>query len=239
MSIVIAVTCDRREKGPKPHSHRTRPARSEVYIKEHLIAALRLQGAQVVLLPPGDSQIISWVLERVDGVVISGGAFDIDPRHYGEERIARIDHIDEARTGVELELARRCMLENKPVLGICGGMQAMAVAAGGSLIQDILTQVPGALDHEQDTDPAEPWHDVQITSNSVHLFGASRFGVNSTHHQAVSDPGDLECIGWAPDGVVEVIAGLKQDFCVGVQWHPELVSGTIFESFCRIVEEIK
>ena len=68
--------------------------------------ALRQQGAQVVLLPPGDSQIISWVLERVDGVVISGGAFDIDPSHYGEQRIARIDHIDEARTGLELELAR-------------------------------------------------------------------------------------------------------------------------------------
>ena len=89
------------------------------------------------------------VKNKIDAVIISGGAFDIDPQFYGQTQQARIDRLEPTRTELELALSRVCIEKNIPVLGICGGMQAMAVAMGGTLIQDISTQIPHALEHEQ------------------------------------------------------------------------------------------
>ena len=101
-----------------------------------------------------------------------------------------------------------------PVLGICGGMQALAVAAGGTLIQDIGSQVPNALEHEQPTDPIEPWHAVRLENGLLsQLHGRTEIQVNSTHHQAVDDPGSLRITGRAPDGIVEVIESANHPFC--------------------------
>ncbi len=231
------MTCDRREEGPKPSSPRIRPGRPEVYVGERVLEHLTGAGAHVVLLPPGASNVdklFEWVQRSCHGLVITGGAMDIHPSHYGHAVEARIDRIDEGRTGMELGLARRAIENELPVLGICGGMQALAVASGGTLIQDIGTQLNGAMEHEQPTDPAEPWHTVHLEPGMLsRLEGTHEIHVNSTHHQAVDHPGALRITGRAPDGVVEVIELANHPFCLGVQWHPELLGSPAFEGLIQ------
>ncbi len=202
-----------------------RPGRAQVYLNESVVERVRAAGGIPVLLPPGDPDAAEALLDRVSALVITGGAFDIHPRHYGQAAVARVDRIEEGRTALELALARAAVERGLPLLGICGGMQALAVALGGTLVQDIGTQVPGALEHEQPTDPAAPWHPVHAEAAWAALFGEV---VNSTHHQAVADPGPLAVVGRAPDGVVEAVALPGHPFCVGVQWHPELLDGRLF-----------
>jgi putative glutamine amidotransferase len=233
---VLAVTADRRALGPAPDSHRVRPARPETHVSQSVLDAVTAAGGLSVVLPPLEGEdrvngLVDWTLAHCDGVVITGGAFDIHPGHYGQEVCGRLDRVDEGRTGLELCLARRCMAEDIPVLGLCGGMQVLAVAAGGTLVQDIGAEVQGALAHEQPTDPVEKWHRVRTehTDLARRYLGAQPFSVNSTHHQAVADPGALEVVGRSPDGVVEAVAHPRLGFCLGVQWHPELLEPTLFE----------
>ena len=199
---------------------------------EHVVERLRAAGARVVLLPPAAPDLPDlqdWIRTSCQGLVITGGAFDIHPSHYGQTIQARVDRIDEGRTGLELNLAKMALDFEFPVLGICGGMQALAVAAGGTLIQDIGTQVPNALEHEQPTDPIETWHPVHLDSGLLfQLHGKSEIQVNSTHHQAVDHPGCLRITGRAPDGIVEVIESTTHPFCLGLQWHPELLGSPAF-----------
>ena len=227
--LLIAVSCDRRSLGPAPDSPRVRPGRPEVYVKEAVVDAIRAAGAEPLLLPAGPQDpaaLVAAVLPRVHGVVLTGGAFDIHPRHYGGRVSGRLDRVDEGRTALELTLARRCMDAGVPVLGLCGGEQALAVAAGGTLVGDLATEHPGAGEHEQPTDPATPWHDVVLeASQARRALGRGRIGVNSTHHQAVDDPGGMRVVGRAPDGVVEAVELDGHPFCVGVQWHPEFLGG--------------
>lgn len=192
-----------------------------------------------MLIPPhdgSDSEIAAFVaalLGRMDALVLTGGAFDIHPRHYGEEVQGRLDEPDEGRTRAELWLARAALEMGLPILGLCGGMQAMAVVLGGRLFQDIEAAVPGALVHEQPTDPATPWHAVDLSPDGAALFGAARIEVNSTHHQAVADPGPFLVSGRAPDGLIEAITLPDHPFAWGVQWHPELLGGPLFEALVR------
>ena len=131
---IICITCDRRNQGPTPkNTTKIRPARPEVFIKEALVQSIIQAGGVPFLIPPLSTSIdniVEHILQISDGVVISGGAFDISPHHYGQSQKSRLDHIDENRTGLELPVARRCVEEQKPLLGICGGMQVMAVATG-------------------------------------------------------------------------------------------------------------
>lgn len=228
----VAVSCDRRPGGPAPDGPRVRPRRAEVWVAEATVTHLRAAGAHVLLLPPGDAAVVPGVLERVDAVVLTGGAFDIHPRHYGQDVAARLDRVDEDRTALELALALACAERGTPLLGVCGGMQAMAVALGGTLLQDIRAADPGALDHEQPSDPAETWHPLLAEGRLAGLVGAA---VNSTHHQAVADPGPLRVIGRASDGVVEAIELAGHPFCLGVQWHPELLDGRLFAALVQSV----
>jgi len=238
-TMIVAVSCDRRASGPKPKSHRVRPARAEVFVKECVVEKLRAAGMQPILLPPeGSAELVDWVMESCDGVVITGGAFDIDPKWYGQEPQGRLDMIDEGRTHLEMQLAKTSIENNVPLLGLCGGMQVLAVVAGGTLIQDIATRYPEALEHEQPTDPAKTWHSVRLTSPRWQKwFGASSIQVNSTHHQAVDQLGQCVVVGKAPDGIVEAIEIPDLAFCVGVQWHPELVDNKLFEAFGKAIRE--
>jgi putative glutamine amidotransferase len=222
--MLVAVTCDRRAEGPARPGPRVRPARPEVFVGESVVMQVRAAGGRAVLLPPGDLDAGIELLDVVGALVITGGAFDIHPHHYGQDVTARLDRVDEDRTLLELGLARAAVERGIPVLGICGGMQALAVALGGTLVQDIRTADPTALDHEQATDPATTWHPL-VTEHP--LMPAA---VNSTHHQAVADPGPMRVIARAPDGVVEAVELPGARFCVGVQWHPELLDGALFRA---------
>lgn len=233
MRPLIAVTCGRREAGPTTATAtRIRPPRPEAFLNESIIQRLRDAGAVVAVFPPGDASAVEAYLPLFKGVVVTGGAFDIHPRHYGQAVEARIDDVDDDRTDLELKLARYCVAHNVPFLGICGGMQALAVALGGTLIQDIRTQRPDALQHEQPTSPDEPWHALEVVPPYDQLIGP---GANSTHHQAVDHPGPFQVIARAPDGVIEAIALPDHPFCIGVQWHPEWLDGRLFDAFVGVV----
>jgi putative glutamine amidotransferase len=232
---LLAVTCDRRTLGPKPQSPRVRPARPEVYLTSAVVDAVRAAGAEPLLVPPAGPQTdvaayAEALLSRCDGVVITGGPFDIHPRHYGRVASGRLDRVDEGRTGLELTLAAACLAQQVPVLGLCGGEQALAVAAGGTLVGDLRQDWPGAAEHEQPTDPAKAWHAVHTEPGILQRVYGLRLEVNSTHHQAVEDPGLLRVTGRAPDGVVEAVELDGHPFCLGVQWHPELLDAALFEA---------
>ena len=230
MPTIIAVTADRSPgvDSKKPNEHgRIRPIPARVHVTECVLGAIKAHGAEVILLPPEPADVdtmVDWVLQHCDGLVITGGNFDIHPSLYGQEVDARIDRIDTGRTTLELALAKAAIQSDFPILGICGGMQAMAVAGGGTLYQDIRTQIPGAMEHEQTTSPTDPWHPITIETGLIRkAFGCSILRVNSTHHQAVANPGCFEVTARAPDGVIEAIEHPANRCCVGVQWHPELI----------------
>lgn len=228
MRPIVAVSCDRSEAiaSTTPNEHgRIRPVPAKIVVAQAVVTRIREAGMEAILLPPAPMDVpglISWVQAHCAAVVITGGHFDIHPRHYGQEVSERIDRVDEGRTGLELALAGACLTHDVPVLGICGGMQALAVAAGGTLHQDISACVPGAMEHEQPTDPNEVWHPVSLSSALLRkTYGTSMIRVNSTHHQAVDDPGSLQVAGRAPDGVIEAVVAPDHRCAVGLQWHPE------------------
>jgi putative glutamine amidotransferase len=173
---------------------------------------------------------IESYLERVSGLLITGGSFDIPPHSYGEDPREGLGLIKLVRTTFETALLRAALERNVPVLGICGGMQLLNVVAGGTLVQDIHREVPGALEHEQKHDRSHPQHPVEIKAGTqlAELLGPGQVMVNSMHHQAVKQPGkDVVVSALAPDGVPEAIELPRYSFAVGVQWHPENLIQTI------------
>lgn len=190
------------------------------------VRAVHASGGRAVLITPDDPG--TDVLESLDGIVFSGGG-DLDPGNWGAQRHAETDP-DVARDDSELILMKAALDAGLPVLGVCRGMQVMAVASGGTLHQHL----PELIGHERHraasgTDPlaadasAYGRHEVVIRPGTrAHaLFGPS-LTANSFHHQAVDDPGAFTVVGWCPDDrVVEIIEDPARAFAVGVQWHPE------------------
>ncbi len=195
-------------------------------------AVLRAGGLPLVLPLTDDAQLLDAYLDRVSGVVITGGAFDIPPALYGESERAGLGPLKPERSAFELALLRAALARKLPVLGVCGGMQLLNVAFGGTLIQDLPTELPAARSHEQKHDRTQPQHPVEVaaqTQLAEALGGKGQLMVNSTHHQAVKvvAPG-LIASAVAPDGVVEGIEATDgASFVVGVQWHPELMVDTV------------
>ena len=173
-------------------------------------------GATVVLLPPGQGPD---ALDRLDGLAMAGGA-DIDATRYGAEPHATADVPRETRDASELSLYRRARERDLPVLGICRGLQVMAVAHGGTLIQN-LPDVSDLVHRERPGQFVE--HEAQFVPGTLaaSIYGTDPVVVNSSHHQAVDSPGSLVVSGLAPDGTIEACEDPDAAFCLGVQWHPE------------------
>lgn len=173
-------------------------------------------GADVVLLPPGASPA---VLSRVDGLVIAGGA-DVDARLYGEEPHETADAPRESRDATEIAMYRDARERDLPFLGICRGAQIMAIAHGGSLHQH-LPQITDLAHKEAPLVFVD--HSARFADGSriASIYGVRDMTVNSFHHQAIKEAGDLEITGWAQDDTVEVVESPTAGFAVGVQWHPE------------------
>jgi len=164
-------------------------------------------------------------LDGLDGLVVTGGAFDIPPELYGEARRPVCGPLVPERTASELALLGVALRDGLPVLGVCGGMQLLAVALGATLWQDLPADA-GLGGHEQPPPRDRPSHPVEVLAGTrlAGLVGAGRLDCNSTHHQAVRAPGPrLAVSARAPDGVVEAVELDGPAFVVGVQWHPEAV----------------
>jgi putative glutamine amidotransferase len=190
-------------------------------------------GATTLALPrstPPDR--IDHLLDIIDGIELCGGA-DVDPAHYGHDRHPLTKTFRPEQDEFEIELVRRALDRGMPVLGICRGIQVLAVADGGSLVQDVETIHPNALRHRQPwvdlalEPPGDHWHDVEVAAGSgaERWFDGGPARVNSFHHQCVSEPGPrLRATVHAADGVIETLERADgKGFAAGTQWHNELM----------------
>ena len=207
--------------------------------------ALRANYATVIAqfggLPvalPHDPGLAPAYLDTIDALVVTGGAFDVDPGLYGDKDRHETVSLKEERTHAELALVRGALARDKPVLGICGGEQLLAVALGGTLLQHIPEAVPDALEHEQKNPRDEPGHSVAVVPGTLlaRIAETDTIRVNSSHHQAVRSPGRFARVNaTAPDGVVEGVEDPRYGFCLGVQWHPEFLidpaDARLFQAF--------
>jgi putative glutamine amidotransferase len=191
------------------------------------LESVRRAGGEPVEVRPG-AEAPDAILARVDGVLLTGGG-DVDPARYGQAAHQAFDPAEPGRDDFELALARGAVERGIPVLAICRGMQVLNVALGGTLVQDIPSQMPGALHHSVPEPSHAIAHEVWVTKGSRlsgliqdHLEDEETCRVNSRHHQAVERPAPgFDVTATSPDGVVEAMELPGQQFCVAVQWHPE------------------
>jgi putative glutamine amidotransferase len=181
-------------------------------------------GGLPILLPHAPGAAAAY-LALLEGLVVTGGAFDVPPELYGEARRPGCGPTKPDRTAFEKDLLEAALAARLPVLGVCGGMQLMNVVRGGTLFQDLAADA-GLSGHEQPAPKDVPSHEAVVAEGThlAALVGAGPLPVNSTHHQAVKDPGHGVLVSArAPDGVVEAIELPDLPFALGVQWHPEAV----------------
>jgi putative glutamine amidotransferase len=194
-------------------------------LRENYCAAVAEAGGLPVPLPHEVERVDSY-LDTLGGVVVTGGAFDVDPSIFGApDRHATVKTKDR-RTAFELALVKGALARDMPVLGICGGQQLLHVVLGGRLIQHIPDTVKAALAHEQPNPRSEPGHDVAVVPGTLlhRIVGVGLLPVNSAHHQAAEDePEGVVVNARSSDGVIEGIEAPRYRFCLGVQWHPEFL----------------
>jgi putative glutamine amidotransferase len=211
-------------------------AQSRTYVE-----AVTTAGGAPVLIPLNlGEEALRAIYERLDGLLLAGG-IDVHPRHYGETIHEKCGQIDEAQDAVELTLARWALDGRLPILAICRGIQVLNVAAGGTLYQDIASQVPDSLKHDYWPDYPRNLLPHQVTvNNDSHLaaiLGGTQVAVNSLHHQVIKDLASrFRVVARSADGLIEAIEDQSHPFALGVQWHPEELMGDapmrrLFEEF--------
>ena len=188
-------------------------------IRENYIKSCEIYGANCIILPISKDSID---LNLLDGLVITGGNFDINPKYFGQKINNSKVKLKSKKTHYEINLLKNFYELNKPILGICGGAQLINVFDGGSLIQDINTNIK----HEQPNPRNETGHSINIIKKTylskIHKKILNE--VNSAHHQAVDLIGkNLEINAISSDGIIEAFKHKKHPYCLGVQWHPEFL----------------
>ncbi len=239
MKPVIGVTPDfnagdRQEWGGKEPTY---------FLRARYVRAIEELGGVPLILPlVADRASRRRLLQRIDGLLLTGSGPDLSPTLYRERQQYTFPVVADRRSDFELHLVHLAIRDSIPTLAICGGMQAMNVACGGSLYQDIPAQVSDALQHRQTPPPIQVSHSVSITAGSLlnRIVKRSRMQVNSSHHQSVKSVGRVLVVSaTAPDGIIEAIEHPSHRFFLGLQWHPEflferhLVHRRLFQAFLR------
>ncbi len=182
-------------------------------------------GTPLLLSISTSKDVLDDYISIIDGLLITGGEKDVSPQFYGENPIKELEMIFPERDECEMYLFKKALEKRIPVLGICRGMQLMNVAAGGSLYQDIFSQLPDALGHLPLKMPVdELYHQVNLEPESTvsKIFGTTRMMINSFHHQAVKKVADSFTItARSDDNIIEAIEHRTHPFALGIQWHPE------------------
>jgi putative glutamine amidotransferase len=197
--------------------------RRRIDLREDYVRSVEQAGAVAAVLPPGRAEDAGAVLDRLDGMVLSGGG-DVDPVLYGEAPHPRLGRVERERDEYELALLAEALRRDLPVLAICRGHQVLNVALGGTLLQDIPSVVTGGVDHDP---PVRRWrrvHRIEVVPGSrLHeVLERVTVSVNSFHHQAVGQLGrGLVVSARAEDGLIEGLELPDHRFVLGVQWHPE------------------
>ncbi len=212
------------------------------YLSRHYSEAVEAAGGvpvHISLIP--QREYIRAVVEQLDGVLLPGSDSDVDPLRYGAEPHPKLGTVQSIKDDTDLLVQDEIEDRRLPLFAICFGMQVLNVHRGGTLIQDILSQMPNAIKHEQGPPRDRPSHRIELAGSSrVASLSQSDFAVvNSHHHQALEKIGrDLTASAWASDGLVEAVEDQRDDrFVIGVQWHPELgwqhdrFSQSLFKSF--------
>lgn len=206
-------------------------------IRENYPAAVANAGGLPVMLPHELDRVEEY-LDLISGLVVTGGAFDVDPALFGADARHPSVTVKTARTDFEWAVTDGALKRDMPVLGICGGQQLLNVVLGGTLIQHIPDEIADALAHEQPNPRDEAGHRVDVVEGTLlhRIAGNTALSVNSAHHQAVKDVGaNVTVNAVAPDGVIEGIESADYRFCLGIQWHPEFsidpADSRIFDAF--------
>ncbi len=197
------------------------------FLRARYLQAIEDVGGIPVILPLTEAgSVRRQLLTTLNGLLLTGSGPDLSPSWYGERQRYRYPLMSRERAAFEIGLARLATEAGKPVLGICGGMQALNVALGGSLFQDISSQLPAATQHRQRAPTTKHSHWIQVAPNSLlrHILQRPKIRVNSSHHQSVKAVASrLFASAVAPDGVIEAIESRHHPFLLGVQWHPEFL----------------
>ncbi len=191
------------------------------------VESVRRAGGEPIEVVPG-SESPEQILARVDGLMLTGGG-DVDPRLYGEEPDATFQEAEAGRDAFEIALSQAAIASGIPLLAICRGMQVLNVAMGGTLVQDIPSQVTGALNHAIPEPRFHIAHEVWVAKDSRlatlladHMEDGETCHVNSRHHQAVKQVAKgFDITATSPDGVIEAMEKPDAAYCIAVQWHPE------------------
>lgn len=220
-------------------------AKDSIWMLPGYMRGLEEAGAVPLILPLSDSEAaLKRAVAAVDGFLFTGGQ-DVDPELYGEAKSARCGEVCGVRDRMEAFVFREGVLnQNKPALGICRGIQFLNAILGGSLYQDIPTELPNAVSHSMKPPYDVPAHVVSVTPESpLHrLIGKERLEVNSCHHQGIMRLGKgLRVMAVADDGLVEAVYMPDRRYVWAVQWHPEMSIGDedskkLFTSFVECVE---
>ena len=222
---LIGITAD---LSPAQRNRTETPREATLFLPQRYCRAVEDAGGTPIILPMVSSAAaLRQYTKQVNGLLISGGNFDIHPSYYGEKPIEGLGAMKKERTEFELELTRSALKRDMPLLGICGGAQAINVVLGGSLYQDIATQVPHAAEHQQGESKETGGHQIRIHSGTRlrHIIRREALEVNTTHHQAVKKAGKgLVVNATADDGLIEGIESSQHSFVLGVQWHPEALT---------------
>ena len=209
--------------------------------EEYCQAIHHCGGASVIISVPQSRETFRTIFDRLDALLLSGGP-DVNPKFYGEQPLAGLGEIDEDLDRMEIEAAQMAFEQDLPILCVCRGIQVLNVSRGGTLYQDIPSQVKEGINHTQKADKSVLTHSIQIEEKTrlYGIFKRKKIWVNGKHHQAIKDLAQgLLISARAGDGIIEAVEHPPKRFVIGVQWHPEgtwkndLYSKKLFRAFVQ------